>query len=59
MAQLNSLGEWIHPLNDLKLMSQVTLHKNHISEDVRKSLSFMKKIVLTQPPDEIGFDEYC
>jgi hypothetical protein len=28
------ITEWIHPLNDLKLMSWETLSKNHTWEDV-------------------------
>ena len=51
--------EWILPLHDLKV-SWIILHKNHTWENVRKSPSFMKKkIILTQPPDETGFDEHC
>ena len=54
------ITEWILPLHHLKLMSWIILRKNNTWEDVRKSPSFMKKkIILTQSPDETGFDEYC
>jgi hypothetical protein len=54
------ITDWIYPLDDLKLMSWVILHKNYTWEDVRKSLSLMKKkIILGQSPDKTGFDEYC
>jgi hypothetical protein len=32
------ITEWIHPFNDLKCMSWVTLRKSHIWENVHKSL---------------------
>jgi hypothetical protein len=53
---------FIHPFDDLKYISWVTLRKSHTWEDVHKLLEFMieKKIILNESVDETGlFDEYC
>jgi hypothetical protein len=50
------ITEWIHPFNDLKCMSWVTLRKRHTWEDIHKSLEFMikKKIILNESVEETG-----